>query len=144
MSATVPTGLCESQSFPYQNATAKQTTIEETNRPQKAPPIVLTFSRIEPPIDLQTLVSQPRILFLPIYAYSFMVDKKHYTCYVFAYGVSRLPGNRKATPTYSAALRNTPGGARPVNLSGRNASANPSSTSITLGPCRLGISPSNR
>jgi len=65
MSATVPTGLCQSQSSPYQNATAKQTTVEKTNRPQNAPPIVLTFSWIEPPIDLQTLVSQPRILSPP-------------------------------------------------------------------------------
>ncbi len=65
ISATVPASLCESQSSPYQDATAKQTTIEETNRAQNAPPIVLTFSRIESPIDLKTLVSQPRILFPP-------------------------------------------------------------------------------
>lgn len=62
MSATEPTGLCESHSSPYQNATTEQTTNENRNRPQNAPPIVLTFSRTESPIDLTTLVSQPRIL----------------------------------------------------------------------------------
>ena len=66
MSATIPTGVCESQSFPYQYTTAKQTISEETNRPQNAPPIVLTFSRMEPPIELAALESQPGILF-PLY-----------------------------------------------------------------------------
>ena len=66
MSATIPIGPCESQPFPYQNTTAEQTSNEETNRPQNASPIVLTFSRMDSPIDRAMLVSQPRIL-LPLY-----------------------------------------------------------------------------
>ena len=66
MSAAMPTGLCVSQSSPYQNATTMQASSEATNRPQNAPPMVLTFSRMEPPADAAILASQPRIL-LPLY-----------------------------------------------------------------------------
>ena len=44
MLAAIPTGLCESQSSPYQNAIAEQIINEPMNRPQKTPPIVLMFS----------------------------------------------------------------------------------------------------
>ena len=97
MSATIPTGLCESQPSPYQNATAKQTSNEETNRPQNAPPIVLTFSLMAPPIDLATLVSQPRILF-PLYLclYHQGIDLT-LGWYGLAHDVSSTSGGTKAT-----------------------------------------------
>ena len=64
ISATIPTGLCDSQSSPYQNATAEQIIKEETNRPQNAPPIELTFSLMELPIEFPTVRSQLRMAFL--------------------------------------------------------------------------------
>ncbi len=51
MSAAIPTGFCGSQSSPYQKATTEQIIKVETNRPQNAPPIELTFSRMEVPIE---------------------------------------------------------------------------------------------
>ena len=88
ISAAIATGLCESQPSPYQNATDKQTSNEDTNSPQNAPPIVLTFSLMEPPIDLATLASQPRILFpLRLRLYHKGTDLIH-RCYLFACSVS--------------------------------------------------------
>ena len=51
MSAAIPTGFCGSQSSPYQKATTEQIIKAETNRPQNAPPIELTYSRMEAPIE---------------------------------------------------------------------------------------------
>ena len=71
ISATTPIGPCESHLSSFQNTiTRDQTTNEETNRPQNAPPIVLTFSRMESLIAPATLASQSRILSLPTYVHS--------------------------------------------------------------------------
>jgi hypothetical protein len=57
MSETVPTGFCESQLSPYQNATAEETIRAATKRLQNAPPSEFTFSRIEAAIERSRLIN---------------------------------------------------------------------------------------